>query len=217
LPEIQNIRVSTPGQTLHTVKSAETLWRISKMYGVDLDELVKANSLKDKSSVESGRVLIIPSSRSVAQNQAPETKIALVPAKNYAARSSNIYTRGTFTWPMRGQILSTFGAKVDNARNKGIDIQAYDGKDVRASRSGTVVFCDDQLKGFGKTVIIDHGDNYQTVYAYNSAILVRVGDTIQQNAIIAKAGRTGRAKEPSLHFEIRKDGEPRDPFYYLPK
>jgi murein DD-endopeptidase MepM/ murein hydrolase activator NlpD len=125
--------------------------------------------------------------------------------------------RDAFAWPLRGQIISQFGDKMDRARNKGIDIQAYQGKDVRASRSGTVVFRDDQLKGFGKTVILDHGDNYQTVYAYNSDILVRVGDTIPQDAVIAKAGNTGRAKEPSLHFEIRKNGEPRDPFFYLPK
>jgi murein DD-endopeptidase MepM/ murein hydrolase activator NlpD len=77
------------------------------------------------------------------------------------------------------------------------------------------VFCDEWLKGFGKTVILDHGDNFQTVYAYNSAILVNIGDVVGQNTVIARVGRGGRAKEPSLHFEIRRSGESQNPFYYL--
>ena len=88
---------------------------------------------------------------------------------------------------------------------------------VRASRSGKVVYRDQFMKGFGKTVILDHGDNYQTVYSYNSDILVNVGDQVAQNSVIAKVGRTGRAKDPTLHFEIRRDGEPQNPFFYLPR
>lgn len=220
--EIQNIKMAMPGSTLHTVKKGETLWRISKMYGVDVDELVRVNSLQDKSSVESGQVLVIPNSASVT---IPVNSIGVIassvpqPAQEPAVKrpeKTNVYTRDTFIWPLNGIVISQFGQKMDQARNKGIDILSQDGKDIRASRRGTVVFCDDQLKGFGKTVILDHGDNYQTVYAYNSEILVKVGEEVPQNMVIAKVGRTGRAKEPTLHFEIRKNGEPRDPFYYLP-
>jgi len=120
-----------------------------------------------------------------------------------------------FAWPVRGPIISQFGARIDRTKNKGIDIRSEQGKAIRASRAGTVVFSDDKLKGFGKTIILDHGDSYQTVYAYNSEILARVGDRVARNDVIAKAGRTGRAKESSLHFEIRVNGEPRDPYYYL--
>lgn len=123
--------------------------------------------------------------------------------------------RGYFTWPVRGEVISPFGSKVGRVVNKGIDIQAGEGADVRAAKAGRVVYCDSHLKGFGKTVILDHGDKYQTVYAYNSDILVKVGDAVERNSVIAKAGRTGRARESMLHFEIRKDGEPQNPFYYL--
>ncbi len=191
------------------------------MYSVDIDDLVKANSLDEKNTVETGQVLVIPRSASVT---IPVNSICLAPVTNNAVptcrpmpEKSNIYSRDTFVWPLKGPVIAQFSTKVDQARNKGIDIQAYEGKEIRASRRGNVVFCDDQLKGFGKTVIIDHGDNYQTVYAYNSEILVRVGDPVQQNAVIAKVGRTGRAKEPCLHFEVRRNGEPRDPMYYLPR
>ena len=120
-----------------------------------------------------------------------------------------------FTWPVTGSVMVPFGAKIDKSRSKGIDIRVYEGENVRASRSGRVVFSDDHFKGFGKTLILDHGDKFQTVYAYNSDILVRVGDAVKQKDVIARVGRTGRAKEPCLHFEIRKDGEPQNPLYYL--
>jgi murein DD-endopeptidase MepM/ murein hydrolase activator NlpD len=120
-----------------------------------------------------------------------------------------------FVWPARGEVISCFGSKFDRSKNKGVDIRVDEGTDIRASKSGRVVFCDEKFKGFGKTVIIDHGSRYQTVYAYNSIILVKVGDEVSQNTVIARSGSTGRAKEPSLHFEIRKDGRPEDPLSYL--
>ena len=120
-----------------------------------------------------------------------------------------------FVWPVRGCIVSSFGDKIDRVRNKGVDIQAGEGSSVRASKAGKVVYCDSQLKGFGKTVILDHGNNFQTVYSYNEDILVEVGDVVEQNTVIARVGRTGRAKESSLHFEIRRNGEPQNPVYYL--
>ncbi|MBI4974444.1 MAG: M23 family metallopeptidase, partial [Candidatus Omnitrophica bacterium] len=126
-------------------------------------------------------------------------------------------TNDSFIWPVSGTVVAFFGARVDKVRNKGIDIRASIGNKVMASRSVKVVFCDDRFKGYGRTVILDHGDSYQTVYAYNSEILVKVGDSVDRGRTIARVGSTGRAKEPSLHFEIRKDGVPQNPFYYLPR
>lgn len=169
------------------------------MYGVDLDSLLRANSISETAVIEKGQVLVIPG--------ATETKIA--PKTSYAYES--------FAWPVRGYIISSFGSKVDRIVNKGIDIKAAEGTSVRASRSGRVVYSDPYLKGFGKTLIIDHGDNYQTVYSYNSDIIAKVGDRVEQDQVIAKVGRTGRTREPALHFEIRKRGMSQNPFYYLPR
>ena len=135
-------------------------------------------------------------------------------AANYLPKI-DLAARSLFARPVSGYVLSPFGAKVDRVINKGIDIRAAEGTLVRAARAGRVVYCDSRLKGFGKTVILDHGDSFQTVYSYNSEILVNVGDTVRQNDVIAKAGRTGRAKEPCLHFEIRKNGEPQNPERYM--
>jgi septal ring factor EnvC (AmiA/AmiB activator) len=148
---------------------------------------------------------------------APETH---APKAEYAkpkAKSSLWYPtkKEIFAWPVRGQVISYFGNKVGKVKNKGIDIRAEEGEGVRAAKAGKVVYRDARLKGFGKTVIVDHGDRFQTVYSYNSDILVNVGDIVWQNMVIAKVGRTGRAKESSLHFEVRRDGVPLNPVNFL--
>ena len=169
------------------------------MYNVDLDLLARTNSIADNSSIDKGQVLTIPSSSGTAPKQA-----------NYYSQKKT-----SFSWPVKGCIVSRFGEKTDSTVNKGIDISAAEGRNVAASRPGRVVYCDSYFKGFGQTVIIDHMDGYQTVYSYNSGILVKVGDMVRQNEVIAKVGQSGRAKQPMLHFEIRRDGEPQDPARYL--
>jgi len=189
------------GVTYHTVKQGETLWSISKMYNVSLDSLAKANSIADTRVVEKGRVLVIPSA------QSPSVR----PTGYVAAK------RPSFAWPVRGTVVSRFGETVNSSVNKGIDISAAEGGDVVAAKAGRVVYCDSYFKGFGQTVIIDHAEGYQTVYSYNSEILVKVGDAVRQNQTIAKVGESGRARIPMLHFEIRFNGESQDPLNYLPK
>ena len=125
------------------------------------------------------------------------------------------FTKGPFIWPVRGDVIVGFGT-TGKTKSKGIDIRTYEGAPVLAAKSGRIVYCDSRLKGFGNTVIIDHGNGLQTVYAYNSEILVKLGDTVDQGSVIAKAGSTGRSDGASLHFEVRKNSEPQNPRNYLP-
>ncbi|MDD5174521.1 MAG: LysM peptidoglycan-binding domain-containing M23 family metallopeptidase [Candidatus Omnitrophota bacterium] len=186
-----------PDGVYHYVKSGDTLWSISKLYGVEINSLVAANRLDDAREIRRGQRLLIPDA---AKRKAPPKKYS---------------TKQFFSWPIKGNVISYYGSKMDKTKNKGIDIHAAEGMSVKAARAGKVVFCDEWLKGFGKTIILDHGDSFQTVYAYNSILLVKPGDEVERNSEIAKVGRGGRAKEPSLHFEIRRNGEPQNPFYYL--
>ncbi|MCM8760646.1 MAG: LysM peptidoglycan-binding domain-containing M23 family metallopeptidase [Candidatus Omnitrophica bacterium] len=188
----------------HIVKPGETLWSISKAYNVDIDELARINSIKNTGVIEKGQILTIPSRPSAVSSKQVTKK------RNYTAARS-----GSFMWPVRGTVVSRFGSKVDKGINKGIDIRAREGTNVMASKSGKVVYRDSQFKGFGQTVIIDHMDGYQTVYSYNSEILVNVGDVVNQRDVIARVGSSGRATEPMLHFEIRRNGEPQNPEFYL--
>ena len=194
------VDTSTIGGVYHYVRSGETLWGISKQYGVDINAITKANNLDNAcGDIMRGQKLLIPGATH----------------REYTPKPVSMPGYQPFTWPLRGTVVSCFGEKLDKTRNKGIDIRAEEGSSVKAARAGKVVFCDEWLKGFGKTVILDHGDNFQTVYAYNSLILVNPGDFVEQNTVIAKVGTGGRAKAPSLHFEIRRDGEPQNPYYYL--
>ena len=171
-----------------------------------MDELARINSIKNTGAIEKGQVLTIPA----RSGTAPAARTAK--ALNYTPARA-----GFFLWPVRGAVVSRFGSKIDKGINKGIDISAGEGTSVLASKAGKVVYRDSQFKGFGQTVIIDHMDGYQTVYSYNADILVNVGDMVRQRDTIAKVGSSGRAKEPTLHFEIRRNGEPQNPEFYLTK
>ncbi len=180
----------------HKIRPRETLWRVSKMYGVDLETLARANNLADARKIYAGQLLFIPR--------------ADVTDFGRDAREK------TFVWPIKGKILSYYGSVKDGVKNKGIDINARHGEAVIAARSGKVSFLDENMKGFGKTLIIDHDDEYSTVYAYNSQLLVKAGQSVRRGTVIAKAGQSGRAASPKLHFEIRKKHEPKNPLYFLP-
>jgi len=183
----------------HRVQRGETLWGISQHYDIPLDTIAHANRLPDKRKIYVGQKLFIPTAASTAQLPKP----ALLDKKGFA-------------WPVKGKVIAFYGSMEDNVKNKGIDIKARHGSNVRAARGGTVSYVDENMKGFGKTIIVDHGDGFSTVYAYNAAILVDAGDVVSKSTVIAKVGSTGRAAGPRLHFEIRKNKKARNPFYYLP-
>ena len=124
---------------------------------------------------------------------------------------------GRFSWPVKGAIVQIFGEERDGVRNKGLDILAVAGESVAAASDGKVVFVDQNFRGFGKTLIIEHGGSYQTVYGYNSEILVREGEEVKKGGLIAKAGYCRRLNRPALHFEVRRQGRPVDPLHYLSK
>jgi murein DD-endopeptidase MepM/ murein hydrolase activator NlpD len=191
-------RPEMPG-IYHEAVKGETIWSISKLYNVKLENIIKANRLPDASKIEVGQLIFIPEASDADRRG-----------------SANVKNLEGFTWPVRGTVVSYFGSAKDMAKNKGIDIQAQAGMGVHASRSGTVTFLSDNLKGYGKTIIIDHRDGFQTVYAHNAENLVHIDQRVAQGDIVARVGTTGRADKPTLHFEIRKNHTPQNPFYYLP-
>ncbi len=216
-PEPPAVSVSSnlSGGVYHRVARGETLWRISNQYGVSLEELVRANRISDAKQIEVGQRLWIPQEPSRLQPASPPATSALANAGGSAVYRSRPGPEG-FVWPVEGKVISVFGMRRGNAVNKGIDIQASTGSEVVAARSGQVNFVHESLPGFGKTIILDHGDGFATVYAYVSQILVRKGEEVTQRQVIARVGSSGRADGPALHFEIRKHQKPQNPFYYLP-
>jgi murein DD-endopeptidase MepM/ murein hydrolase activator NlpD len=97
----------------------------------------------------------------------------------------------------------------------GVDIVAEAGTAVRAADDGAVIFAG-RLRGYGNAVIIGHSGGYVTVYGHNQRNLVRDGDAVARGQVIAELGSTGRTTGPNLHFEVRYQGQPRNPLAYLP-
>ena len=204
-PRLERPATRYPTGIYHEVKRGETLWKISKLYDVSVSDVVRANRLPDATKIVVGQKLFIPSSKEKRLTEG-----------NYARATPPFNSNTKFVWPVSGQVVSYFGTKKGLVTNKGIDIEAAQGSDIVAADDGLVSFVEENMKGLGKTVIIDHGNGFSTVYAHNSEILVKAGDEVKQGQVIAKLGKTGRASEPYLHFQVRKGHEPQNPFNYLP-
>lgn len=124
--------------------------------------------------------------------------------------------RGKLALPVRGELGSRFGSpRADGGLTwKGLFIAAKSGDDVRAVADGRVVYAD-WLRGFGNLLIVDHGDNYMTLYANVEALLKQVGDVIRGGEPVATVGNSGGNAESGLYFEMRHEGRPFDPLNWV--
>ena len=118
-------------------------------------------------------------------------------------------------WPLRGAVMARFGSnRPEGGVWRGILVRAVEGASVQVVASGTVVYSN-WLRGFGNLLIIDHGQQYLSVYAYNQSLLKQIGDQVQTGETIALAGSTGGQVDSALYFEIRHRGAAVDPFQFL--
>lgn len=129
--------------------------------------------------------------------------------------------RGRLNWPNDGAVVSLFGRqkhpKFDTyIYKKGIEIETSRGEEVRAVHSGVVQYAN-WFRGYGMVIIIDHGENYYSIYAHLAKLLVSVGETVLRNKPIGQVGETGLSQGNNLYFEIRHQGEPMDPLAWLQK
>jgi murein DD-endopeptidase MepM/ murein hydrolase activator NlpD len=169
---------------------------------VEVDAILAANQVQDVTDIPVGRRLRIPGA----------TEVKSIPETDLYGR----YRPGpALQWPVAGrEILSRFGAPRKNYRHTGLDINGKRGEPVVAAGDGTVTHSS-AMRGYGKTVIIDHGDGFKTLYAHNTALLVRVGDRVTRGQPIARVGRTGNASTDHVHFEVHRDGVAVDALKYL--
>jgi murein DD-endopeptidase MepM/ murein hydrolase activator NlpD len=210
---------STPDGPEHVMQPGENLYRLSRYYGVSVDEIKRANHIRDVTEIQIGTSLVIPG----ALKPPPPASLAYVPRAARApsgARGSRraLARRETdldFTWPVRGRLSSRFGWR-RGRHHDGIDIPAKAGTPVRAAEAGRVVHSGGGLGDYGKTVIVKHAGRYSTVYAHNRRNRVRKGEFVEKGQVIAEVGKTGNASGSHVHFELRRDRRPEDPLLYLP-
>ncbi|TYC50345.1 peptidoglycan DD-metalloendopeptidase family protein [Rhodobacterales bacterium] len=122
-----------------------------------------------------------------------------------------------FRWPVRGRIISEFGAKPGGGKNEGVNLAVPEGTAIKAADDGTVIYSGNELKGYGNLILVRHNEGWVTAYAHNSELKVKRGDTVRRGDVVALAGATGSVSQPQLHFEVRKGNKPVDPLKYLPK
>ena len=128
------------------------------------------------------------------------------------ARSSS-----KFSWPVRGKILSNYGAKNKGLFNDGINIGATRGTTVAAAENGVVAYAGNEVKGMGNLIIIQHSDGWMTVYAHMDSLAVRRGARVNVGQKIGTVGQSGKVDKPQLHFEVRKGTKAYNPIQYLKK
>ena len=219
----------------HVVQRGETLTGIARRHAVSLPTLIAENAIEDPDRIAVGRRLVLPADPSArgplasARRPGPVATSATVgtvpsvPTESSAGTDSSAGTVPTdvtsddpvltaaFRWPVPGgRVLSPFGALRNGRPHAGVDIGGRPGQDVLAAHDGQVVFAG-ILRGYGQTVIVDHGSELHSLYAHNRALLVEVGETVLQGQPIAELGRTGNATTEHCHFEVRRRDVPLDP------
>jgi murein DD-endopeptidase MepM/ murein hydrolase activator NlpD len=143
------------------------------------------------------------------------TNIEEKPAETPAKAAEATGALPTFRWPVRGKVVTSYGAKTNGKSNDGINLAVPEGTPVKAAEDGVVAYSGNELKGYGNLILVRHSNGYVTAYAHASELLVKRGDTIKRGQVIAKSGQSGEVASPQLHFEIRKGSSPVDPLQFL--
>lgn len=195
----QKLKIPDNKVQVHIIRPGETLWDIARNYNVDLNELQRLNSNKQACNLKIGDLIKLPqNSAQVAFSE------SVKPSRSIVSR---------FVWPIRGTITSKYGWR-SSGFHHGLDIAGDLGDPVQAAAGGVVSFTG-YISLYGNTVIIDHPNGKQTLYAHLNATKVKSGDRVARGAIIATVGSTGRSTGPHLHFEIKQGDTREDPLVYL--
>jgi murein DD-endopeptidase MepM/ murein hydrolase activator NlpD len=242
-PASKPVATAAAPSTVHVVNRGDTLMSIAHRNHVPVAELAKANNLDTSAKLSLGMKLTVPGARSaaaapVAQPAAPVQQLAAAApaAPQQSARLAQATTNveekptaeapavkpgeatgalPTFRWPVRGKVITSYGAKTNGKANDGINLAVPEGTPVKAAEDGVVAYSGNELKGYGNLVLVRHSNGYVTAYAHASELMVKRGDTIKRGQIIAKSGQSGEVGSPQLHFEIRKGSSPVDPLQFL--
>ena len=202
-------------------EKGDTLYGISKRYGVSVERLAQLNQLKKPYVIKPGQTIFLKPLKTETQSTVKVAeKSKAQPVKTSPTAPSNTRSQ-TISWPKSvrwqrpasGKIVKKFSRTRNDA--KGIDIEGKLGDTIVASADGKVVYSGNGLISYGNLIIIKHNKSFLSAYAYNRKLLVKEGDMVKAGQKIAEMGRKDKLS-PRLHFEIRKNGKPVDPLKYLP-
>lgn len=152
------------------------------------------------------------------QQQAGSTYVPTQAERELMARTGGLgKPSNQAVWPVNGRVLHRFGELLQGElRWKGLVISAPEGSEVKAISDGRVLLAD-WLQGYGLMIVVEHGKTDLSLYGYNQSVLVNVGDNVRAGQPIGLVGISGGQKQPSLYFEIRRQGQAVDPTPWLKK
>ena len=214
----QSLKIIPP--RTHIVQFGDSVNLISQRYAVSPYQLAQLNNLDAPFELIVGQRLQLPMSLdfSILDTGVPDgarpAVAASVPTQQSQPRKKFVAPKlgvGRFIWPVEGKIITEFGPSARGVHNDGVNIAAEMGAPVMVSATGTVAFVGDNIKNFGKLVLVKHDGGIITAYAHLSSISVSEGDVLAAGDPIGNVGATGRVDRPQLHFEIRKSRQPIDP------
>ena len=188
----------------YKVRPGDTLTQIAKRYGQNVNTLVAWNNLPNASQIEVGQVLRVRrhvASRNTATQQRQAT--AVTPPIN----------RLSLQWPT-DNASSSIIQRYNGTTSKGIDIAGTQGQQIRSAAAGTVIYVGEEVRGYGKLILISHNEYTITAYAHNDTLLVQKDQKVQAGQVIATMGSSD-TDSVKLHFEVRLNGKAVDPLPYL--
>lgn len=219
LKSIEDQQSSTPYQppiqggkaTYYVVKKGDTLWRISKNYGVSVNAILGANHITNTKDLKVGQKLIIPISEKSQRSLPVVSRSSYVPARD---ATSKVSPRG-FIWPLKGQIVSRFGEVRNGIKSSGVCILPQPGQKVVAAKKGTVEAVSDAEDGMS-AIVIKHEGGIRTIYESCCSPVVGEGAYVEIGQPIANFNATSSGKSQEMHFKIYVKDKPVNPMGYLP-
>jgi len=230
-------RLALPQGRVHVVQRGEYMALIAKRYGVDTFSTARINGIRAPYTIFPGQKLRIPRAGSaggsvqVASAPTPQAYPTITDTPGRVTPTRTTRTRnttppkadvapppkraGTFSWPLKGKVISAYGPKAKGLHNDGVNISASRGASVKAAENGVVAYAGNEIRGFGNLLLIKHAGGWVTAYAHNDQLLVKRGDSVARGQVISKVGSTGSVTSPQLHFELRKGSNAVDPNKYM--
>lgn len=223
----------------HTVKSGQTLYRISKTYGIDEAYLARVNRVHDPTQLKTGTRLYIPGAertlyvpvikrasvppaqkKTVSKKSVATKPVKIAPKSPPQSKNTSSAAKATavkkLRWPLRGKIVRSFSSQAKAGGGKGIEVAVRAGSSVVAAEAGKVIYSGDGVNGYGFLIILQHENDFFTVYGFNRKNVVRQGDFVSKGEQIALSGTPPSGGQPRLHFEVRKGKQAVNPILYLP-
>jgi lipoprotein YgeR len=198
----------------YRVQAGDTLNKIARQHNTSVSALMRLNGLSNPNRISQGQLLRVDgAATAAAPSTAPRTAARTDSGRPTPPSASAVAAvRGLkLIWPADGTLTQRYNGK----SSKGLTIVNKAGTPVKAAAAGSVAYAGNRLRGYGNLVIVQHSNDFLSIYAHNNKLLVKEGQKVSQGQQLAEMGSTDRAG-PGLYFELRRQGQPIDPTAALP-